>query len=1013
MICNNCGANNNQEAKFCQSCGRSLETNSTRDIKQVSRRNIPGDLIISSRFKIIKQLGKGGMGEISLAEDVKLKRKVAVKSILTEVLTDPTSKSRFLREAQTASQLDHPNICTIYEIYEQDDNGYIIMQYIDGITLDQIIKLEKLSLGKILDIGIQVCAGMIEAECKKIIHRDIKPGNIMVDKKGTVKILDFGLAKIGDKSMVRQDGMVDSNLTEKGIVLGTVAYISPEQAKGQALDQRTDVFSFGVVLYEMMEGKNPFQVEEQIETLYNVLNKRVEFSRDFPAELKQIVLKCLEKDREKRYDDFSQLKHELERFRDHYLELKKGTAGFDQTEKIDFLEQQLLQKEIQKSTDKEDLGDIVYRIKKLNASTQPILSTKRHKIKYFLLPAILIVIAVLGYIFLNQRGDAPLVEHDQKFYVYLHDFQNGTAERDLAQKINYLLSESLNQFDQFKTINKEAVLPLSKNSNPEENLAFLKDRFNIEHELKGSITQAQGFFNIDARLISYKKGGKESQGTFVEKTITSTGQDLDSFLVSQVDTVAAGVFHRFFAGQGKELQLKKMSRIYGVDWKSFSDFYRGYGHYKRLESDKAETYLLKAGDLLLARYILAEVYNFNGERLKAAARLNEIMPHIDRLTGRQQLKVQALKARLEFNFQQEIKHLEELKNNFPFSKEVFYALGEAYFHYRDTEKAIPYYERALELDKNFTLAINHLAYCHTFMGNHGQAIPLFEDYKNLDRTANSFDSLGDGYFYAGDLVNAEAFKKRSIAMDERSVTYSYITLAEIYILKAEYEKARQALERYHVLIDTPEARARAAAVQAFIFYENREYEKALAVVDRSLALLDSDSINNQTGEAHWLKGLILLALNNAADSKKELAWLQEFKEKYHLTRDNFFKPYKYLLHLHALILEKDNKINEADETFKFLLEMKNKLSFWTYFNYQFFHTEYARFLNRNKVSGLALEEIDKCLEFNQNYIPALWAKAEILENLKDKARFAVYPKILELYGQSDERNYWRNLLLKK
>ena len=213
-------------------------------------------MILNDRFEIIKEIGSGGMGEVYLAEDLKLKRKVAIKRISEKAIADSSSRARFLREAQTASSLDHSNICTIYEIYNEQKEEYIVMQYIDGITIDQIISIKKLSINKIVDIAIQICDGMIEANLKGVIHRDIKPQNIIIDKKGTVKILDFGLAKFDNEVGFSSK---QTNITEQGIVLGTVSYMSPEQAQGEKVDHRTDLWSLGVVLFEMLTGKLPFE----------------------------------------------------------------------------------------------------------------------------------------------------------------------------------------------------------------------------------------------------------------------------------------------------------------------------------------------------------------------------------------------------------------------------------------------------------------------------------------------------------------------------------------------------------------------------------------------------------------------------------------------------------------------------------------------------------------------------------------------------------------------------------
>jgi len=1012
--CSVCGAENVKDAKFCKACGASLGGGS-REIALVTEQLTPDRYVIKDRFKILKKLGKGGMGEVLLAEDVKLGRKVAIKSILRASLTDTTSKIRFLREAQTASQLDHTNICTIYEIYEEDERDYIVMQYIDGVTLDQIIGVKKLSVDKIVDISIQVCNGMIEAHNKEIIHRDIKPGNIMIDNKGVVTILDFGLAKFTSESVVKKDGMVDSDLTQKGFVMGTVAYISPEQAKGKPLDKRTDIFSFGVVLYEMIEGQNPFRVDEQIETLYNVLNKKIEFSRDIPEELKEIVRKALEKDRDDRCPDFASLKEELAAFQEFYARLKARNAESRVTEVINFTEQAQILEEVQKTSDKENLGEMVDRIKKMKASTERVEPTQRRKLKLLWALPILVIFIIAGYFLVIKSKDTkPLVKTGETFYIYLHPFENKTGEKDLPEMLDYLLLESLNQFDEFNTIDKEMALSLMEKEIEPLDYQLLKSKFNIniEFELSGKVSKESDFYTVDARLSPVDK--EKSSKSY---PLTSTGKALDSFLSIQVETLTRQVYDHLFASK-RDLQMKKVARIFGSKWEDFSNFYAGFLFHKKLEPAKAEYYLKKSRDLLISKYYLADLYYFRGRRKEAAGIIDEMMPDIGKLPPISQLKVQAIRARLIYDYNKEIEYWMQLKDRVPYSKEVFYLLGEGHFHHANPEQAIKCYNEALRLDPKYSPALNHLGYSYSYLGDHSRAIQSFLNYRTLDETANSFDSLGDGYFYSGELVSAIAMKERAVLPDENNerLSYPYQTLADIYILRDQYEKANQELDNYLQWEKADRNKAGVLATQAFINYKNRQYPRALELMEQSLQTHDSDDILDNTAEAHWLKGLILLALDNAAASKKELQWLNKFKEKYHLDKDNFHEAFKYLIHLEALILEKENQLDKSDQRFKLLInDMKHKLSYWTtYFNYQFFHTEYVKFLTRNQRDGEVLAELNRCLEFSGNYIPALWLKAQILEksNELEKAK-AVYEKIAELYGESDEENYHRNLLKNK
>lgn len=270
------------------------------------------EAIIKNRFRIVKLLGQGGMGDVFLAEDSKHGRQVAIKRIGADFIHDMDAESHFRHGALAASRLNHPNVCTIYEIVEENDSAFIIMQYVDGVTLDQLLKIKSLTLEQVIDIALQIAAGLEAAQDRSIVHRDIKPGNIMIDCSSQVKILDFGLAKICPGAIAKENKVcADPELSDQGIIMGTASYMSPEQVKGLHTDGRTDIFSYGVVLYEMIESKNPFSARENIVTLYNILHSKVGFSRDVPKLLRAIVKKAMRKNRKYRYKDFSEIIKDL------------------------------------------------------------------------------------------------------------------------------------------------------------------------------------------------------------------------------------------------------------------------------------------------------------------------------------------------------------------------------------------------------------------------------------------------------------------------------------------------------------------------------------------------------------------------------------------------------------------------------------------------------------------------------------------------------------------------------
>lgn len=946
-------------------------------------------MILNNRFEIIKEIGAGGMGKVYLAKDLKLKRNVAIKIITDTAISDSSSKARFLREAQTASSLDHSNICTIYEIYNEEQEEYIVMQYIDGITIDQIIKIKKLSINKILDIAIQICDGMIEAHSKGVIHRDIKPSNIIIDKKGIVKILDFGLAKFDNSGGLTSN---NTNITEQGIVLGTVSYMSPEQAQGETLDKRSDIFSFGTVLFEMIDGYNPFLSEHKIETLYNVTSKGINFKRDISDELKKLINKILEKKKKNRYNSFEEVKEALAQIKNNVYEksMNEDFANIDSshTELLNTDDSLNLLKI--KTSDNEQLGDIVNRIRKYKRSTEAVSSGNfiQSKKKYLIIFAIILTLTVIVFFVFNTNKPKiiPIKKTipktlKQKTYLKLKLFLNLTENKqnELPEKINYLLIEFLNQSNKLPTISEKTLNEIKKNGNN-------KLYKNFKYELTGKVSSKNDIYTIDAELISIKNKK-------IIKRFTKTGLGKNSLISNQIDSLALELSkYLIYKNQNiPKIEFKKISKIYGRNWSDFEEFYRGLLLYKKLDINRSIKVFEKIKNNPIAEYYLANLYYFNGDKKKAKKIINKIIPFTTNMTEVIRDRIFAFKAQLDHDFTKQIQYLRNLKNKFPFSKEIFYEIGEAYFHHGKALKAIENYKKALLLDKNYSQAINHLGYCYSYLGEHDKALEQFQLYRTKDNLSpNSLDSLGDGYFYRGKYEDSLSMKNSAVKLDPEGVSWAYLTIADILILQSKYDLAIDKLDKYiNVLISKNMIKSRDRAVvltkEAYIFYLQKKYKKANELIKQSIKLFDSNDIIDNNAETHWLSGLIAIETRDSKKAKHELNWLKSIVEKYKISKNNYYEPYKYFLHLRSLILEQDGNLIDAEQEYKKLISMKTQLSYWiTYFNYQFFHNEYIKYLIRNARYSSASDEIAICLAYSDLYIPTLKQKDFLIKKIKQE-----------------------------
>lgn len=745
--CPNCHFKNPDDTMYCGKCGtkypraEGITVSFAETLESPARYFAKGSLI-AGKYRIIEKVGEGGMGVVYKAEDIKLKRSVALKFLSPGLTSDPEAKERFIKEAQTASALEHSNICTIHEIDEiKDGQMFIVMAFYDGEALKEKIQQEPQKLEDALDYTTQIVQGLAKANSKGIVHRDIKPGNIMITDEGVVKIVDFGLAKLGGATRI----------TKTGTTMGTPAYMSPEQVRGDIVDQQADIWSIGVILYEMLTGQLPFKGDHEQAIVYSILNKEPDpitsFVTGIPVELEQIVFKALAKDPKDRYQNAEEL-----------------------------------------------LADIqdVYKILNLTPVWKLSVSSKIRRKKWFVSPLLwssisIIIVVTIGILLFYPSKAIPFSERD---WILITDFDNQTGDDVFDQSLDTALTVSLQQSSYVNVFPRSRIdgtlQRMGKAQTEKLNTVLgseVAQREGIKALVACSINQVGDVYSLTASIID-----PNNQVPLWTETNQAKGKDE---VLNALDDLAQKT--RKELGESLkdiESQLVGLPTATTSSLEALKNYANGQAVWASGQRAEGETLLLKAveldPDFALAHALLGAIYYWNDNRVKGEEHFTKAMGLLDRLTEREKLWIQSEMAAFRGNRDNAAINYRVYLQKYPDDTRGWHNLGHNYLMLKQWDEAIASFTKVIEINPHSASTYINLATCYSATKDYPKAIenylkafdlnPEFLMVKNLNR------EFGFTYVENGETQKAEeAFAKMLEGNDEQKAGgYRHLALLNMY-----------------------------------------------------------------------------------------------------------------------------------------------------------------------------------------------------------------------------------------
>jgi tetratricopeptide (TPR) repeat protein/TolB-like protein len=793
--------------------------------------------IFADRYKIVTELGRGGMGKVYRAIDQKIDEEIAIKLIKPEIAADKQTIERFGNELKMARKIAHRNVCKMYYLGEEKGAHYITMEYVPGEDLKSMIRMSgQLSTGMTIKVAKQVCEGLTEAHRLGVIHRDLKPNNIMIDKSGEARIMDFGIARL----------LKAKGITGAGIMIGTPEYMSPEQVEGKEVDQRSDIYSLGVILYEMVTGQVPFEGD----TPFTIgMKHKGEIPQDpknlnahIPEDLNTLILKCLEKEKEKRYKSAAEVRSELE----------KIEQGLPTTERM--------------------------VAKKIPTASREI-TVKFSLNKQFKWGLIFAAIVILGFIVWQLLPKkTPLLAPKIENSIAVISFENQTGDQgyDYLQKaIPNLLISDLEQTGGFYVATWERMDDILDQMGQkgvdiiDTDLGFeICRREGIESIVTGSFVKAGDTFVTDVKVL-------DVETKKMLKSATSQGKGENSILDSQIDELGREVSIGLgVARQYLESTQRPITELTTSSMEAYKYFLQGKEEIGNIYAIGAQQSLEKAVELdpqfALAFLYLSETYYELGNRAAGIEAIKNAKTHSEKATEKERLYIEAQYAsRIERDSKKRVRILEKLINEYPKEKDAHFELGMFYHGRGELKEALEEFQMALSLDPNMGASLNMLGYSYADLSEYEKAIKAFERYAVvMPDDANPLDSMGEQYFRMGNLD--KAIEKFNEALEIQPAFGSEPRLAYIYALKQDYSEALRLIDGFAQLAGSAGIKAEAYLWMSIYDFIVGKIEKAF----EDLIQVDewADKAGNQMrhASAGITRGMMYLELGEWDRSEEHL-----------------------------------------------------------------------------------------------------------------------------------------------